>query len=381
MNGLIVLIYLPVHAPENIKSALKPIIGNGHTIRYDSIKLDECDILGYRPVESFLCSHFELDLNSDSYVEKTTSSIYDKIPTDTHRVIVFENVSCKIIGHFKDFLIDLSRYNQSKPIYERHKFIVILDPRITNENDLPSEAGLSKHYYRNISTSFDLTYVLRYQLRSHKTSKKTLEESIAISLSRFDFRLCEHLSTSPDIINDFDSYIKNYANEKQWNAIEFNPIDKLTEAELWIRWAAGLLEYEDNEAYYNLAYLAIHNQDRYVENAIWLALLKTLLPAIEEYRTKIIECKKIIFPFKHQNEFGTIKSNKYDFEIGDIVAMLKTNQITFKYFSSNEKNRIIQFINLCKTIRDDLAHHNIPKTIDIQSFMKDVSEMKAMLKN
>jgi len=380
MNGLIVLLYLPAHAPENIKAALKPVIGNGQTIRYENIRLDECNNDGYKPVESFLCSHFELDTNVETYVDKTPASIFEKIPSDIHRVIVFEKITPEILPHFKAFLFDLSRHNLSKPLYQRHKFIVILDPRIIKENDLPAEAGLAKQYYRNISTTFDLTYVLRYQLKYHQGSTKTLEESVTTSLSRFDFRLCEHLSSCHDILNDYGHYLESYANNNQWESIRYIPIAKLTENEAWLRWAAGILEFEGNEAYYNSAYLAIHKVSWHVENAVWLAMLKTLLPAIEEYRTKIIECQRITFPFKHQNTFGHIKSSKYDFDIGDIVHMLNTKQLIFKYFSFSEKSKIWAFTNLCKKIRDDLAHLKIPQTSDIYSFTKDFSGMKEILK-
>ncbi len=381
MNGLIALLYLPAHAPKNIKAALKPVIGNGQAIRYENIKLDECKSDGYKPVESFLCNHFELDINTETYVDKTPASIFEKIPSDIHRVIVFEKITPEILPHFKAFLIDLSRYNLSKPIYQRHKFVVILDPLIIKENDLPAEAGLSKLYFRNISSSFDLTYILRYQLKFNQCQTRILEESIAVSLSRFDFHLCEFLSSSTDILSEYNHYLTAYANQNNWSTLTYTPINNLTPEQVWKCWASGILEFIGDEAYYNTAYLAIHKQSWYVENAVWLSLLKSLLPMIEEYRIRLIECKKIILPFKHQNEFGVVKSNKYDFEIGDILMMLNTNQIQFKYIPTYEKAKIKQFIILCKTIRDDLAHLKIPKTYDIVSFKNSISTIQNIIAN
>ena len=77
----------------------------------------------------------------------------------------------------------------------------------------------------------------------------------------------------------------------------------------------------------------------------------------------------------------SLKSNKYDFEIGDILMMLNTNQIQFKYIPTYEKAKIKQFIILCKTIRDDLAHLKIPKTYDIVSFKNSISTIQNIIAN
>lgn len=378
--GNIVLVYLPKHTPPNFKSALKQVMAKNQSLGFDLISLANLNPSAFKPIESLIYNHYELDQKTESHIDKTVHTIFSIIPHEINKLIIIEDVLSESSSLFTKFLIDLSKHNLSIPPIKRHKILVILDPSRTVNDQIPLEPGISKHFYRDLLTELDLSLSLHFYLRIDITPLSSLNESILVALSRFDFQLFELLSYSKNLLQDYFKLLHDYSSQKEWHAIPFVPLDKLTEADYWLRWSLGILDFDNDIPQYSPAYLAQHDKIKQLNSIIWLAIFKVLTPLIEQARILILESPKIVLPFKFQKTSGELKEDKYEFEIGDIYRMYCQHQITFKQISSTERHEIFNFISLCRSLRNDLSHLKIPELTQVENLYKKLPSIAAILR-
>jgi len=378
-SGKIVMVFLPKHAPLSFLSELKFKLSKREAITYEKIDLQECDKKIDRPVESLLLSVFELDKNIP-YVPKKASSIFAKIRSDQNNVIVFDRIESDMICDFKNFLVDLGRYFNGIPVQKRHKVLVLIDPSGCRFDDFIPEPGIVTFKFEGIINDLDQALAIRHFFNFNHSIQKRFPESIIISLSQFDHRLCEKLLDCNDIHENYSQYLEQFANDNEWLNYSFKPEDQLSEAEIWERWAQGILDKPDSKPVYHSAFLKIHAKDDELEKRLWLSGIRILLPMIEEFRGKLIVSKKIVFPFKYQDDrTGEVKNSKSDFEIGDITFMIHNRQIEFPRMSYTEKCKVISFIELCREIRNDLSHLRMPNAANIRKFFDEKEPVEMIL--
>lgn len=381
-EGKIVLVFLPAHAPKGFLSQLKVRLSKGENIQYEKFDLTECDSKENKPVESLLRSHFELDKSRELYTDKKASSIFSNLNPDPGKVIVFENPPYILMPKLKEFLIDLGRYFIGIPVPNRHKVLVMIDPQKCRFDDFPAESGISKFHFEGILNKLDQALAIRYYLSSNKARQNPLFESVLISLSKFDLRLCEKLFDSDAILENYPQQLEQFAEENGWKDVKFKNEYELTETEKWERWALGILDRIDDKLVYHSAFLRMHNKLNELEKRLWHSGLQILIPLIEESRMNLIESKKFVFPFKYQNgKTGEIIEKKEDFEIGDICFMLETRQITLKNMSHSEKLKVTMFVRLCRDIRNDLSHLKMPEAKKNIQFFHEKSEVELILED
>ena len=377
--GQIVLVFLPKHIPEGFYSGLKIALKLRDINSFEKIDLNNCANDIPYPIESLIHTQFNLD-EQETFVGKRVNDIFSFLEARSSQVIIFENLPKLFLEKFKGFIEEYRRFSIQKALGNRHKIIVLLDPEIVKSNDFAGEAGIVKILFQGVFSKLDHYFGLRFYLDFNIGDITPLVENMISSLAQFDFILVEKLCNCEDLIEHYSDYLKDYAEQNHWGNIKFKPINQLTDDELWERWAKGILDKKSNTVIYHSAFLKIHEKDPELKRRIWHSGVEILLPMIEDSRNNILSCSKLVFPFKFLNEkTNEIKTNKFDFEVGEIYYMMNKREIQFKGFSGSEIPRILNFVELCKTIRNDLAHLRIPQKNDITKFYREFYSIDEIL--
>ncbi len=380
-SGKIVLAFLPKHTPPNFISALHSKLELKDKFYFERINLAECvDNVPY-PVESFLFSHFGLDTEMDSYIPKSASAIFSELDSGSNKLFVFDNISAQIAEKFMGFLIDSGRFLTSIPLINRHKILVILDPSNYNNLNFMSESGIAKILFQGIFDKLNHTLGIRYYYKYDNGVFTNLIENLIASLSCHDIRLIESLLDCDDLIEEFQDCLLNFAKEQGWDRIKFKKVENLTGSEIWERWSLGLLEIQKDKPIYHSAYLKIHQKEAELNRRIWMSYTEILLPVIEEIRDNILKSDKFIFnPTFHNKITGEIITDKNDLEMGELCFYInRRREIVLKSIPVAGKDRIIEFVNICRSIRNDLAHLRIPETRNIKLFYNEYEEICKMM--
>jgi hypothetical protein len=312
-DGNIALIYTPLHTPESFLSQLKITLSKDEYISFEKVNLLDCDVDEEKPIESLLFSNFELDTNTEEFIPKTAAAIFEKIVLDENDVLVFENLPTLLLENFKGFIIDLGRYLSRKTIFDRQKIIVTLDPNQFRENDFANESGIYKIYFQGFYDKLDYSLGLRYYHNYSADNFTLLNENIIASISSFDVAVIDQLLECSNLMEDYPDILNEYAKENQWENIKFKELDKLTDEEVWERWAKGIIEIKDDIKVYHSAFLKIHNKDLELSKRVWVSGVAVLIPLIEEFRLRVLSCKNIFFPdYYSDTRTGDIKDDKMD---------------------------------------------------------------------
>jgi len=378
--GKIVLVFIPRHAPDRFIPQLKTSFEKENKFEFIRINLDECKLTDSKPVESLLYSHFELDRNTDSFIQKNAIEIFENIDYKPTQIFVLENLQRTLLVPFKEFIFDLGRFLARIPIYERYKIVVNIEPSRFKYDDFMLESGVEKIHFQGIFGKLDFFLGLRYYYGQDSEIVGNLKENMIAVISQFDVRLAKELVESDDFFKEYNDVLTKYAEKRGWQSIKYKDPIQLTEQEKWERWSNGILEIKDNKIHYHSAFLKIHNKNIELNKRNWISGIEVLIPMIEEFRNRVLQCNKLIFPFKCQNrKTGELKENKLDFEIGDISYLTGNREITFRWLSPIEKSRIIEFIHLSKEIRNDLSHLKLPKTEFIIKFYSEYNAVDSTL--
>lgn len=381
-SGKVTLVFLPKHSPDGFLSELKKRLEKGDTIQYFKINFDGYDISEKRPIESLLITHFELNKGGESFILRKASSIFQAIDNDPYNVYIFQNIPNEILPEFKSFLIDLGRYFNGIKLKERQKVLVLIDSARYKFDDIIPEPGMVKVKFEGVIDELDQALAIRHYYNLPNNKQKRFPENVIITLSQFDCRLCESLIGCNDLHENYEQQLETFATENEWEKLKYIQLDKLTESEIWDRWAQGILDKVNMQLVYHSAFLKIHKRNDELENRLWLSGIRTLLPLIEEFRWKILMCEKIKFPFKFEDErTGEIKDSKISFEIGDISKMIRSRQIEFKQIPYIEKEKLKGFVELCREIRNDLSHLKMPKATTINKFFDESDAVLSILEN
>lgn len=378
-GGKISLVFLPRHAPDGFLSSLKPVIGNGNNIRYEKFNLSEASESDVRPFESLVYEHFELG-NRDPIVLKKVSDIFSKISNDQYKVFVFENLPFHLTQKFIEFVIDAGRFFTSQQVQNRAKFLALLDPEKISPLEFPPEPGIERFNFRGILKNLDQLMGIYYLYPTEAQKLNSFTENLICSISQYDFIPAGKLLSCSDILEGYHGILLDYANERCWEKVKYKPVNELKEKELWSLWASGIIDEFNGKTVYHSAYYAVHKQQKELDKKIWLAGVKALLPLIEEFRQLFINSEKVVFPFKFLNQKnGEIIEDKNEFEIGDLWYMVKNGEITFKWIPSNEKPVVIEFLNICRELRNDLSHVKIPSSQSIKKFFHNMEKVEKIL--
>ena len=379
-EGNIALIFKPQHIPSSFLSELKKSLSKDIGVSFEKINLSECDSQEIKPVESYLFQCFELQTRSEDFIPKTAADIFKNIELDQDQVFVFEKLPVGLLGEFKSFINDLGRYLSRETIFERHKVIVVLDPKIFKENDFANESGIFKIFFKSFFDKLDVKLALRYFYKYRGNNFSLLNESIIASISLFDTKLIDELVGCDNLIKDFSEVLESYAIERNWKDIEYKNLDNLSESEEWERWAKGILEVKNDKTIYHSAYLKIHNQDLKLAKQIWVSSIEVLIPLIEEFRVRLLTSANLVFlDSSLKTKDGEIIENKLDLEIGEICHFINRNIIKIRWLSVSEKNDLKEYINLCREIRNELSHISMPEASKINLFIEDYKKSTKLL--
>lgn len=380
--GKITMVFLPKHTPEGFLSELKKRLEKGDSIQYHNICFNECNLSENRPIESFLKTSIGLNEKQETFIPMKASSIFLNVANDPFSVYVLQDIPHALLLDFKNFLSDLGRYFNSVNKQKRHKVLVLVDPVKFKHDDFVTEPGMEKLQFEGVIGELDQSLAIRYYYNFNHTEQKRFPESVIISLAQFDYRICDKLISCKNVNENYSEILQQFAVDNNWQNIKYKPEDQLSITEIWERWSLGIIDRVNGRFVYNSAFLKIHQRNIDLEKRSWLSGIKTLLPMIEEFRIKLLECNKIQFPYKFQNQkTGELKETKDAFEIGEIRFMIHDHQIILKHLSIIEKKRLIDFIELCRTIRNDLSHLKMPQAKDIHKFLSEFDSITSLLEN
>lgn len=380
-SGQFVLAFLPKHTPCGFISELKLISELRDIKSFKRINLKLCNLNDPFPIETLLHAHFHLG-ESDIFVGRRVFDIFNTTEVGISNLIIFENLSVPLLKSFKEFLEEYRLFSIKRVSSHRHKILVILDPNQFKSSDFAGEAGISKIHFEGIFDRLDQTLALRYLTELNLGYITPYIENLIVSLSQFDYTFSETLCGHMNLLENFREICLNHAKTNGWNKVEYIPTNLLSDKDYWLRWAKGIAEKKNGEIFYHSGYLIIHEKILEINKRIWQVGLEILLPMVENMRQKILNCPKFIFPVEFYNEKTKVLiEDKFEFEIGDIFFLWKNFQIRFIGFSRIEKEQLFNFINLCKTIRNDLSHLRIPQTYDITQFYNEYNKVDNILKS
>lgn len=379
--GNIVLVYTPQHIPSGFVPALKRELQKRDIKNIERLNLCDCNAQSSFGIEDFIYEHFDLGSN-ENYVAKNTKDIFENLKNEEIGAILFEGLSLGIKNQFSSFIDSLRRYLLNINTLERPKIICIIDPKCSYYNDINDEVGIKKIMYQNVFDKLDNLLGLRYFLDVNDVKCVGLNSLVISYISIYDYAFTEELSEYQDYFYTDISFLDSYIEKKEWDGISFIPVEKLTDIEIWERWANGILEKKNNQIVYHSAFLKAKGRVEEVNKRVWNAELEIILPLIENLRFLIIENNKVIFPEYYINKkTGSIKSDKYEFEIGELSFLMDTHKIKFVHFSSWEKKEIREFVKLCKDIRNDLSHMRNISITELESFFENYNRVCLFLHN
>lgn len=379
-SGNIILVFLPKHSPVNFLSELKMRLGKDGSISYEKINLQEADQSEERPLESLFYSQFELGNNVNTVIPKRVSEIFKHIPCNPTQVFILEKLSVDLLPKFIDFLTILGKHFTSIPDHQRHKIVAVIDPEVINPNTFKAEPGTSKHILKGLICPLNQALALRFYFDFNVKKQNPLSENLVISLAQFDYNLAEDLCGCDDFLEEYSFSLTKYASDREWAAIRYKKEDDLNEAEVHHLWAKGIIDIRNEKLIYHSAFLKIHNKELELKKRIWHSGIQILLPLIEEFRSKLLSSKKIILPSKWKNEMKDITIvDKNEFEISDIVYIIKRGQMRSPLLKTNDGWKIKNFATLSWNIRNDLSHLKFPPNQDIKSFFRDWDNVMRIL--
>ncbi|WP_167616652.1 hypothetical protein [Maribellus sediminis] len=378
-KGNIVLVYEPEHIPSGLYASLKRELGKRDIRKVERISLNACDSKKLFEVENIIHDHFSLD-SDGKYVGRNVKDIFDNIKNFYIGAIIFEKIPEQFYGQFNSFIDRLRRYLLSSNPFERPKIICFLDPNLCYSEDIPNDVGLTKILYQQVFDKLDFLLGITSYLDKWDIDHFGLNNLVISYISVFDYSLAEELSELPELFFGDLSFLEIYNGKYNWEHFSYITADKLTDTEVWERWACGILERKDDKLLYHPGFLKIKGKTKEINKRIWNAELEILLPLIENLRFLIVENPRIEFPDEYTNKITRLdKSDKYEFEIGEISFLMDTSKIKFIHFSGIEKNEIKSYVRLCKEIRNCLAHMRNVNIDDLKSFVQNYSKIKMIM--
>jgi len=379
--GNIVLVYTPEHTPAGLISALRREFNKRDVKNIERLNLKNCNSQNLFEVENIIYDHFALS-SENNYVAKNIKDIFENLKKHEIGALFFENIPSQFKIQFGTFIDALRRYLLNINTFEKPKIICFIDPRNILYNDIPGEVGIVKILYQKVFDKLDNLFGLKYFLDKKDTKCFELNNLVTSYISVFDYTLIEELSELPNFFFGDISFLDNYIEKEEWEKFSFKPIERLTDAEVWERWANGILEKKNDQIIYHAAFLKAKGKVEEIYKRIWNAELEIIIPLIENIRFLLIENRKIVFPDNFINKkTGLTKSDKHEFEIGEISYLMDSYKIKFIHFSSLEKKEIKDFVSACKSIRNDLSHIRNLNKDDLELFFKNYNGTSALLIN
>jgi hypothetical protein len=375
-GGQIVIVFIPDSIPERFYQELKFRCKKAEIDTFHSIDFNNTEHIW---PEEAIYDYFELS-DSEHCVNNNVREIFDSINIDINHLLMLKIITCVNKEIFMSFIDELLHYCRSKEHKKRLKILVIIENNSLTPDEFLPEPNLEKMIFSQQVDALAQLNGLRYVLQMTGQMEE-LTEKIITSLAVFDYGLTEQLANSRSLLDEFEDVLTNYANERSWQQINFIEERYLTNSDKWYRWSKGILDYNSNGGViYHSAYLHIHGKDDLIKRRLWETYLGVLLPDIERVRNMLIVAERIEFT---DNAFlvdgkRSLKS-KYDFEIGGLARGFNERSIIVKGASEINRKQIIQYVNLCRNIRNDLSHLNIPKVEDLRRFYDEKVWVEKML--
>lgn len=375
-GGNIVLVFLPEIIPLDFFSEFKEKCKRCNITEFAVIDFNGDESLNPAKV---LHDYFELG-EAETFVPKNIGAIFDNIKKSSQRLIVLQNFSKVNQKEFLSFMDDLFHYNKNVELTNRDKILVIIDNGSYKPSDFKPEPFVQKEIFSQVIDELTQLNSLRYYIKYKHESLGHLYESIIISLAIFDSWITERLVECSSLLDDYEKVLKEYAHEKKWQSISFKSKDTFSEKEKWDGWAKGILDFENNDIVYHSAYLQINSFEKEVKKRIWKSCSRNIIPLIEDIRNKLVISNKTEFTRgAYLINPKELKKDKDEFEIGDIAYCVNTKLINIKCADNSKRKRIIDLINLCKDIRNEVSHLKIPERNKIESFYKELKYIDDIL--
>ncbi|MBK6965091.1 MAG: hypothetical protein IPH20_14420 [Bacteroidales bacterium] len=130
---------------------------------------------------------------------------------------------------------------------------------------------MARFIFEGVIGDLDQALAIRHYHNFNHSKQKRFPESIIISLSQFDCRLCDKLISDNDVIENFSELLEQFAIENGWANFKFKPENLLSDAEIWERWALGIIDKANNKHVYNSAFLKNSLKDDELEKQLWLS--------------------------------------------------------------------------------------------------------------
>lgn len=377
--GNIVLVYTPEHIPTGFISALRKEFGKRDVKNIERLNLENCNSQSSFTIEDFIYDYFDLGSNRN-YVSKNIKDIFESLNNHNTGAFFFENLPLALKDEFSTFIDGLRRYILDIKAYEKPKIICILNPKNISYDDIISEVGIKKIMYQQVFDKLDNLFGLEYYLDQKDTDCFGVNNLVISYTSVFDCCFTEELSEFQSFFYSDISFLDSFYEKKEWNKFSFKPVDKLTDVEIWERWANGIIEIKNDQIIYHAAFLKAKGEVEEIYKRIWNAELEIILPLIENFRFLLVENSRIIFPKNYINKKTEVtKRDKYEFEIGEISFLMETFKIRFIHFSSSEKKEVRDYVSLCKNIRNDLSHIRNLNIVDLELFFKNYRNISDLL--
>ncbi len=377
-NGQIVLLFTPKKVPSDFIQELKSKCRSRDMSAFETLDFEQNSS---NPLE-VIYDHFSLG-DVETFVPKNINAVFEHIPASLSTVIVFRNLRFEEAKKdvFVEFMNQLSHYYRTTE-NDTHKLLVLIENGQLFPDDFSPEPNVEMKVFSQLANPLTQHNGLCYYLNfKNGNVMSELFEQIIISLARFDLELTEKLVQSTSILDEYEVILNNYASERGWMDIGYVPASQLLTNQKWQRWSEGIIDFDGEGVIYHSAYLQIHGLKDQVKRRIWEAMVRTILPVIEEARNVLVSSEKLDFkPEAHIINRDSYIKKRSDFEIGQLHYCIQKRYIRVNCFDQNNRTRVLKLIELCKEIRNDIAHLDIPQKRDLEILAKEAYELHEILK-
>lgn len=381
-RGQIVLLFTPKRVPSDFIQEFKARCRTNDISDFETLDFGQNSS---NPLD-VIYDHFSLG-ELETYVPKNIHDVFGHIPASISTLLIFKGLKLEEAEKkgFTEFMGHLSHYyrtSEHDAHEHKHKLLVLIENGQLFPDDFSPEPNFERKVFSQLANPLTQHNGLCYYLNIENGNVMSeLHEQLIISLARFDLELTEQLVQANSLLLDkYEEILNDYANDRSWGDVQFVPASQLTSNDKWQRWSEGIIDFDGEGVIYNSAYLQMHGQTNVIKRRMWVAMVRTIFPVIEEVRHELVSSE--ILDFKNEafliNRDNPI-NNRSDFEIGQIAYCAKRNYIHVNCLDRLRRKRIFELIKLSADIRNNIAHLDIPKKEKLELLIQEANDLPEIL--
>ncbi len=336
--GINVVIGLPEHIPESLRSVIRSSMDDGERLSFEAIDVSsekDLDPLG------ILFSRFVSDRRRRPAL---TCEDLCREEAFAGKLVWIDGLSIDSWLGWRAFIEEYSHACRSLGIIFRTKICIVLRGELALQPP-KEDVCLRNLAWKGKVSWYDIFLYTSIAFRNSALPDlvKGTAISICSKLALWDPAVVDLLSQQDDTEKIFspNDILKEISLSRNWYGDSQEGVKPC--------WHNGSLDFVDGYAQVHSALLACLPDDRRVMNRLWSAQVGVILPFVEERRIELVEALAPFLKVPFTTRFGETIKDVRDLEIGHIELQLANSDEGFDW-------DLLRFVGKLREMRNALAH-------------------------